>query len=66
MFLFYYIKNLQTKVIVRVKLLQRKNKQVILICAVFLFSKTTSNINYNTVVNNIQISDLYNNSYLQI
>ena len=36
------------------------------LCTVFLFSKTTSNTNYNTVVNNIQISDIYNNSYLQI
>ena len=47
--------------------LQKKNKQVKLVCAqfYFLFKKTTSNINYNTELKNNYISDKYKKVYLQ-
>ena len=45
---------------------RKLNKVIIWSVHSFILLKSTSNTNYNTVINNTHFSDKYNNSYLQI
>ena len=61
-----YVKNILAKYLAKKYICEKKQTSNIGLCTVlFFFKKTTSNINYNTELKNIYISDKYKKVYLQ-